>query len=88
MIDQIRELNRARPFVPYSIELEGGRHLNVYDPERVAYTLDGYGLLAVAYGTAFVMVNPAHIVAIGPVKPPRWKTGFGPAPGTEDKKEP
>jgi hypothetical protein len=66
MIDQIRELQRKRPFESFYIELDSGRVIQVNDAFEVTTNINGHGTIGVLHGSGcFDVVAAPHVAAVG-----------------------
>ena len=66
-IEEIRDLLRATPFKPFSLELDNGRRISVRHSETVA--VPTHGRFLVVTNSHIDILEPGHISAIVVDKP-------------------
>ena len=66
-IEEIRDLLRAAPFKPFTLELDNGRRISVQHIETVA--VPPHGRFFVVTGAHIDIVEPAHVSSIVVEKP-------------------
>ncbi len=73
-IEEIRDMLRATPFKPFTLELDNGRRVAVPHTETVA--VPRHGRFFVVTGTPIDILEPAQISSIVVEKPtPRTRRG-------------
>jgi hypothetical protein len=66
MIDQIRDLQKKRPFESFYIELDSGRVIQVDDPLEITTNINGHGTIGVLHDNGcFDVVAVPHVAAVG-----------------------
>jgi hypothetical protein len=78
MIQTIKDLKYAQPFMPFDIELSSGRVLHVETPDHVAFAEIPQGRVAVLNdnGTSLI-VSILHVVHVGHLPPTKGETDHG-----------
>ena len=68
MVDEVRRLMHAEPFVPFVVKTSDGKQYRVKHPDYVAISPKGGRITVYADEETSTMISALHIVAVEPAR--------------------
>ena len=66
-IEQLRQMQQARPFRPFRVHMADGRHLDVVHPEFLAHTPTGRTVMIARPDESFEVIDLLLVTSLEPI---------------------